>query len=271
MTQRKCLVTVIWLLAVYLSAAPGFAAQNTASGAVAPQSDAWVQLMGMARFLAGAQQFSFRMNAGYDVVQKSGQKIEFEELRKVTLVRPDRLRVDTERSDGDKAVTLFDGQDITIVSPNQKVFASTSKPGDVDDAIFYLLGGLKLQLPLAMMYLTSLPLELKLRVHSVELVEQSMIMDVPCDHLAVRSKEVDFQIWIPAQGDPLPRRFVITYKNAPGQPQFRANLSDWNLSPNPPSGFFSFSPPEGFVKIAFLAQLDVAKPHAKKVKKGGKK
>ena len=39
---------------------------------------------------------------GYDVVQESGQKIEFGELRNVTVSRPDRLRIEVERSDGQK-------------------------------------------------------------------------------------------------------------------------------------------------------------------------
>ena len=37
------------------------------------------------------------------------------------------------------------------------------------------------------------------------------------------------QLWIARGKEPLPRRVVITYKNAPGQPQFRADLYDWKI------------------------------------------
>ncbi|MCE5243341.1 MAG: DUF2092 domain-containing protein [Desulfobacteraceae bacterium] len=269
--RQKRLLSAIWMLAALLCAAPGFAVQEPASGAPDDQPDAQVLLMRMADFLSTAKQFSFNMNAEYDVVQKSGQKIEFGESRKITLVRPDRMRVDTERSDGEKTVALFDGQELTVVSPGQKVYARVSKPGSVDDAIHFLVADLGLQLPLAMMYLTTLPVDLNTRVRSVAFVEQSTITDVPCAHLAARSGDVDFQVWIQSQGDPLPRRVVITYKKAPGQPQFRANLNGWDFSANPPEGSFSFSPPEGYQGIAFLAQLDVVKPQARKAKKGGKK
>jgi len=46
----------------------------------------------MSEFLAGAGCFSVTIRDGYDVVQESGQKIEFGELRNVTVSRPDRLR-----------------------------------------------------------------------------------------------------------------------------------------------------------------------------------
>jgi len=54
----------------------------------------------MAEFLAGTQSFSVSVRGDYDAVQTSGQKIEFGEIRTVTLSRPDRLRVEGQRSDG---------------------------------------------------------------------------------------------------------------------------------------------------------------------------
>jgi hypothetical protein len=271
MILRKSLLLAMLMLGASLCAVPGFAAQETSSGTPGSQPDAKALLMRAGDYLAGAKQFSVSIRAGYDVLQETGQKIEFGESRKLTLVRPDRIRVDVERSDGEKGLVLFDGQEITVFSPQDKVYARTPKPGDVDGAIIYLLADLKLRLPLAMMFVTRLPSELERRVRSVDLVEQDTTMDVPCMHLAARTDEVDFQIWVPSQGDPLPRRVVITYKNAPGEPQYWANLSDWNLSPNTPEGFFAFTPPDGVQRIAFLAQLEVAKPDVKKVKKGGKK
>jgi hypothetical protein len=47
----------------------------------------------------------------------------------------------------------------------------------------------------------------------------------------------------------------LTYKNAEGQPSFRAQFSDWNLTPDIQDNQFAFTPPEGARKIAFLARL----------------
>lgn len=271
MIVRRCLVVVIWILAAALGAAPALAVQPSPSGAAAPQADAKALLMQMAGFLAQAKQLSVKIDSGYDVVQETGEKIEFGESRKVTLVRPDRIRVDVEHSDGSKALVLFDGKEITAYSPDQKMFAKTSRPGDVDNAVVFLLSGLKLRLPLAMMFVTELPKVLERRVSSVQTVQQTTNLGAVCAHLAVRLDDVDFQVWVPTTGDPLPRRVVITYKNEPGQPQFWANLSEWNLSPTPPEGFFAFSPPDGAQRIAFLAEVEAAMPDSKKASRGGKK
>ena len=246
----------------------GFAAQEPAPKTKVENNEASALLMSFADFLGQAKQFSVTIRAEYDAVQKTGQKIQFGEVRRVTLARPNRLRVDAEQSDGDKSTVLFDGREITVWSPDEKMYATASKTGDVDQAVRYLLDGLHLKLPLAMMYVTDLPSEFKSRVRSVAVVENDVTTDVPCTHLAARTDEVDFQFWIPSKGDPLPRRVVITYKNDPGQPQFSANLSEWNLSPNAPESLFAFNPPPDAHRIQFLAMAEVAKSG---IEKGEKK
>jgi hypothetical protein len=49
----------------------------------------------------------------------------------------------------------------------------------------------------------------------------------------------------------LPRRIVITYKEENGQPQFSADLSNWNLAPDLSDALFSFTPPNGAKRIQF--------------------
>jgi hypothetical protein len=226
----------------------------------------------MSEYLAQAERFSVNLRNGYDVVQESGQKIEFGEVRKVTVSRPDHMRIETERSDGDKGLVIFDGKQITVYLPNKNVYASASKPGTIDETIQYAVSDLKVRVPLAMMLLTTLPSEIDRRVVSADYVEKTTITDVPCDHLAVRTGQgVDFQVWV-AQGEqPLPRRIVITYISETGQPQFWADFSDWNLAPEISDALFAFTPPNGAERIQFLAEVRNIATKASKHKKGGKK
>jgi hypothetical protein len=53
-------------------------------------------------------------------------------------------------------------------------------------------------------------------------------------------------------GEPVPRRVVIVYEHAEGRPQFRADLSEWDLSPRTPASLFAFRPPEGAERVPFL-------------------
>jgi len=209
----------------------------------------------MAEFLSRAQRFSVNVQSGYDAVQASGQKIEFGEVRTVTVNRPDRLRIDVEHSDGKRHLVLFDGKNITVSSMPQNVYAQISRPGDIDGAVRYFINDLNMRLPLAMLYVSRLPDELDRRVQSLEYVERTSILGAPAHHLAGRTETVDFQVWIAEGEQPLPQRVVLTYKDAEGQPQFRALFSDWNLSPTVTDSMFMFTPPEEAKKIAFLPQL----------------
>jgi hypothetical protein len=149
----------------------------------------------MSEYLAQASRFSVVVRDGYDVVQESGQKIEFGEIRKLTVSRPDHLRIEIEKSDGEKRLVIFDGKDIAVLLANENVYASTAKPGSLDQAIKYVVGDLKVRVPLAMMLLSTLSSELDSRVVSADYVEKTTITDVPCDHLAVQTAgDTDFQV-----------------------------------------------------------------------------
>lgn len=257
------------VMAVSLMAAPvSGAQQESGSSAVAGQS-AMDILRRMGDFMSRLPKFSVTIQDAYDVVQDTGQKIEFSDVRKLTLVRPDRFRMDVQRSDGEKAHVAFDGRLVTVYSPKQKVYANSFVPGTIDDAVTHYVRDLQMRLPLAMLFVSNLPGEIDRRVVSAEIVETSAITDPPCIHVAARTNRVDFQVWVPAQGDPLPRRVVITYREEKGQPQFQANLSDWNLSPDAPDTLFTLSIPQDAAKIDFLSRM---RPTAKPVaKKGGRK
>lgn len=217
-------------------------------------------LLRMANYLAQAQKYTVTMSDNYDTLQASGQKIEFGEKRRITVSRPNGLRVDLQESNGEKQVFIYDGKDMTVFNPAQNVFAQTAKPGGIDEAIVYLLKDLHMRLPLAALLISRFPAEIESRTQSLEYVEKTAIHGVPSHHLAGSTATVDYQVWIAEGAQPLPQRIVMTYKNAEGQPQFRAQFSDWNLAPTVNDAEFAFTPPEGSRKIAFAAQIQTLSP-----------
>ncbi len=209
-------------------------------------------LQKMARTLAEAKQFSFTLHSSYDAPQENGQMVEFGAMREIQVKRPDKLRVDVQKSDGDQRIMVFDGQQIIVHNVAENVYAKAEKAGSIDDAVKYLVGVLKTPLPLARLFLTNLPAELERLVEEIDYVEQNMLTDVVTDHLAVRGRDVDFQIWIAQGKEPLPRRMVITYKNFKGDPQHRADFSNWNLAAKGVKGPFTYSPPKNAEQVPLL-------------------
>jgi len=216
-------------------------------------ADAEKLLFGMVEKVAGAQQYSVSVRMGYDVVQESGQKIEFGEIRKVIVDRPNHIRVDAVQSDGDKSLFLFDGQMITLFSETENVYSQTDHPGDLDSAVRYAVGKMGVRIPLARMLTKTFPATLKRMGVTVDYVERNRLDRMVTDHIAGQLKDVDFQIWMTK--DLLPKRIIITYKKAPGQPQFWADYSEWDLAPKTSAETFIFTPPEGAERIDSLLPL----------------
>jgi hypothetical protein len=243
------------VLLVALLATAVLAETKSPAVAAPPSSAAMEQLLRMANFLARLEQFSVVLRSGYDVVQESGQKIEFGEQREMTLVRPNRFRVNARTSDGEASTAVFDGQMIKVFNATQNLYAISEISGDIDAAITHFVKDLQMRLPLALLFVTALPKELEQRLQEAEVVETTTIAGKPYLHIAARSDSVDLQVWLPTTGDPLPHRIILTYKHEEGQPQYWANFTDWNLAPNAAPSRFTLDIPKEAARIPFLAQV----------------
>ena len=236
------------------------------------QPDGAAVLMRMADYLAKSPAWSVTVRTAYDAVQPDGFKVEWNDTRTVTLKRPDRLRVESVRSDGARSLVLFDGKTITSFDESARVYAQEPHPGSVNDAVVFFVRDLGMRMPLALMLVDRFPAELQQRIQAVKYVEKTETLGIPADHIAAKTPTVDFQVWI-AQGDrPLPLRVVLTYKNTRGQPQFRAQFSDWNLDIKPADSLFAFVAPAGVNRIPFAATLNSISPRRGSASrmKGGK-
>lgn len=213
------------------------------------------RLMEMARFLGKTDRFSASLRIAYDVVQDDGQKIEFGETRELAVQRPDRIRIVATSSDGDHNSMLFDGRFITISDDAAKVYAQAPQPGDIDATVVHFVRDLQMRLPLAPLLMAKSADELQRRVRSIDYVEHTDILGEPAHHIAARTANVDFQVWIADDKQPLPLRIVMNYPTAEGQPQFRADFSDWDLSPRFGKKAFKFKPADDAKRILFAVQL----------------
>lgn len=212
-------------------------------------------LMEMAAFISRAPAFSVTLRSAYDAIQEDGQYVEFGERRHILLQRPDKLRVETVRSDGEHNLVLFDGEKITGFKADDNIFAQVENPGTIDETLIYLVRDLQFKLPLARMLHTGFAQQLEKMITAVSYVEENVLFDVVTDHLAVRAENIDMQLWV-AQGDePLPRRIVITYMNAQGQPQFRGDFTDWSIEPKVAADSFTFTPPADAEKVPVIARV----------------
>lgn len=204
----------------------------------------------MSDFLAAAERFSFKVEGSMDEVLKSGQKLMLDRSGEAVLERPNRLKV---RLHGDFRETsvLYDGTTLTIAEALHKVYVRTTAPDTIDQLMDFLADEHHVFVPFADL-LFSLPYNsLVVPGTSGEYLGLHQVAGVRCHHLLFTNPSVDWQIWIEANGQPVPRKFVISYKQTLAHPQFIAEMSDWNFSPRLPEGTFTFEVPSGYELIRF--------------------
>jgi len=245
----------------------GSAPQASAAPAAAPkapetasQKEARALLQSMTNYLSGLKNFSFHSRNGYEVVQKTGQKIEFGESRVGIVARPDRMRLEESESDGNRDLLVFDGKLITVVATEDGVYAQAAQPPTLDDALVYFTRDLKMRMPLALMLSTQLKAALPAMTTEIDYVEASDIGGKPVHHLAGRTDSIDYQLWISDSNKPLPMRIVVTYRKAQGMPQYRAEITDWNTNPTITAATFQFKLPQGAKQIPFAVQATPGAP-----------
>ena len=245
--KRLAFALAAGLLSVW--AAGAAVAQPAAQG---DEQAARAALKRTTELLGRAARFSVTIDIGFDVVPDSGQKIEFGETRRVVVRRPDRLRVDDVRRNGDTSGLRYDGQALTVFNLKDKVYATVGTSGTVDDLIAFVINELEMRFPLAEMLDTRIAAFVGGKVREAAYVEQATIAGVPCDHVAFRGEREDLQLWIARTGSPLPQRLVITYLREDGRPQFWAQFRDWNLAPEASDSAFTFTPPGDHAKIPLV-------------------
>ena len=79
-----------------------------------------------------------------------------------------------------------------------------------------------------------------------------------CDHVAFRTEETDWQLWVQIGPDAIPRKFVITSKTIAAAPEYSVVVTGWKTGLRVDPSEFVFTPPSGAKKgtLADLAGLD---------------
>jgi hypothetical protein len=266
---KMCICSTIFFLLFVLPGAPQTKQGVEVKDAPRIDPDSMAELVESLEFLSNARSFSFTAETEYDALQGNGQKIEFGGVRKITVVRPDKVRSDIVERDGTKKTFIFDGKEIYYSDLGQNVYASVPRPGDINQAMDYFSESLKMPFPLGQLISSDQSEVVKKEIYAGGFVDESTINGILCDHLAFRTENVDLQIWIASKGDPLVMRLLIDFKNAPGEPQFRAMLKDWNFKPKISNSLFVFKPTDSMQKITFAPLLRAELKTEEK--KGGKK
>ena len=224
------------------------AAVSAGTAAQADEADAKRLLKAMSDYLGAQKAISFDFDTTLEVVSTQQQKIALANSGTLTLNRPDKLHV--ARKGGFTNMEMaYDGKTVTLLGKNTNMYAQVDATGSIDRLVDALRDKHHRPVPAADLLMSDPYKELMREVIDVKDLGSGVVRGVECDHLAFRTKEVDWQIWI-AQGDrPYPCRYVITSKKVTGAPQYTIDITGWKAGSDVASDGFSLEIPANAKKL----------------------
>jgi hypothetical protein len=216
--------------------------------AQADEAQAKALFKAMSDYLSAQKTLSYDYDTTLEIVTKEKQKLGLASSGSVTLTRPDKIRAT--RTGGFANVEIvFDGKMLSLLGKNVNQYVQADVPGTIDHLVDVLRDKFHRPLPGADLLMSNIYSQLMPLVVNVKDLGSGVIHGVECDHLAFRTREVDWQIWI-AQGDrPYPCRYVVTSTKVAGAPQYSIDIRAWKTGVEVASDDFSFMVPTGATKL----------------------
>jgi len=219
------------------------------SSALAQEPDPRVLLDRMSAEVAGLEEFIISGDAYADARLPAGQIIEHASEVTMQVRKPDAMRMTKLDSEGSKELYVGSGM-LTFYSETEGFYARTAVPEGVEEAVDFAVDEVGIDAPLLDFVSSNLAERLQEDATQVEHVGTSLIRGNLYDHVTIRGAEVDIQVWIAAEGRPLPGKISMSSKWEGGSPRFVVFM-DWNTDPEFPDTDFSFTPPKGATEIQF--------------------
>jgi hypothetical protein len=253
---RKARGTSLALLAALAAAvalsAPPTGAQTPPElrGEGAPRVDAKADeaVKKMSAFLAGIRQFEVEAEETFDAEYARAYRVQLANVRTLTVDRPSRFAA---RAEGDTLhrASWFDGRALTVLNRKRNVYASLDMPGTIDVVLDRLAADHQVFLPLSDLLYADPYTTLMDGVLYGKYLGLHQAAGTACHHLTFGQDGLEWQIWIDAGAQPLPRKLAIAYWELPGVPQYEAVFRRWNLSPKITDAQFRFEAPAGARRI----------------------
>jgi len=223
------------------------------------QPEADQVLRDMSAYLAGLSSFAVELDTMVDFVLDSGQKIQLDHHRSIKVSRPNRMVAEVDGDDVHRKL-WYNGETVTFLDADHNVYAVAPAPDTITGMIRFVEKKLEIHVPLGDLLAEDPYADLTRNVETGVYLGLHRVGNRKCHHLAFTQDNVDWQIWIDAEGSPVPRKVVITYKKQPSQPQYIAIIRKWDDAVEFPADEFEFTPPAGATEVEFMIPEETSLP-----------
>jgi len=205
-------------------------------------------LKSMSTYLGGLPAFTVSADVDNEIIDLSGQKLQFSSSVAIAAKRPGKLYVSRQGAFADMEI-IFNGKTLTLNGKGLNIYMQLESPGTIDDAFDTMRVEIGLDAPGADLLYADPYLGLSSGVVSSTYLGTDYVNGVECHNLAFREAKTDWQLWVQVGDAPLPMKYIITTKWVAGAPQYSVRFQDWNTKPQIEANRFEFSAPEGARKL----------------------
>jgi hypothetical protein len=197
----------------------------------------------MTDFMGAAEKFSFDAFVMYEVVQENGQTIHFDLMHRMAFHKPGRLYWMTVRDDGAVDEAWFSGGTFSMLKRPDDIYGQIEAPATVPELVDVLIFDYHQDVPFSDILSGDLR-EMVLNTPDPPwLVGEAWVEGQWTYHIALTDGDVDYEFWIQIEGDPVPMKLTIKWKDEEYAPVFSARFKNWNTSPALDASIFEFTPP----------------------------
>jgi hypothetical protein len=253
-----------WNATLSRSALAGLAAFTLVGcGAREPTTDAERLARGrelvqqMSARLAAAPVVSVATTELRDIVRASGRRESVSLTGVYTVRRPDRFY--TKMTGGRGLESWYNGKTLTIAAHPEKVFAQAPMPDTIDRTLDVLAERYDMALPMGDLFYGSAEKALLSDTTTGGYAGTETVGGTPCVHLAFHDTGVDWELWLPVQGEPLPKRLKVVQKARTGQPMVDLTFTAWDFAPQITDDTFVPNVPADYEGIAVLQRAAAVK------------
>jgi hypothetical protein len=211
----------------------------------------------MSARLAAAPAITVTTTEVRDVVRRSGAKKEVSLTAIYTMRRPDRFH--SRMTGGGGLESWYNGKTLTIAAHPHKVFAQARMPETIDRTLDALAERYDMALPMGDLLYGSPEQALLSDTTKGGYAGTENVSDTRCVRLAFQDTGVDWELWLPVEGDPLPTRFKVVQKSRVGRPVINVTFTKWDLAPQTADDAFIPKVPADYEGIAVLQRAAAVK------------
>jgi hypothetical protein len=215
----------------------------------AQDSQAKEIIQAMSVEIASLDRFIVSGDGYVDARLDAGQIIEHAMDATMRVKRPGAIRITNRDAESTKEIYFAEGV-FTVYSQKHNFYAQTDLPAGIDAAANFAVNELNIDAPMMDFIFNDVGSHFLEDAQSVEYLGLSRFRDRVYHHIGIRTAEDDLQIWIAAEGPPLPGKLAISAKWEGGAPRSVFFFS-WDTEPEFAQKSLRFEPPANAVRIEF--------------------